>query len=291
MEYIHICPKCGKEIKFKQKRRFDEAESENRLCPYCRITKIQYKRNCPICGREIIYKRKGDYDLAVKHNTKCLHCSENSGKFKSGILIHTSNNNPTYSLDKLLDLSNQSFYWLGVILADGNFYKTKFEISFKASDLNFLQDFGNYIGFDNSKIKFRKKSNSYRISFANRDTLLNFRKKFNIQYCKTYNPCKFNFYENYSYNQLMSLFIGIIDGDGHISIDGKSITITAHKIWVNFYTDLINKLKINFHIRSINNTNSIVISAGSKEVRKLLHDFIQDNKLTILNRKWNRLKI
>lgn len=180
MEYIHICPKCGRKVKFKQKGSFDKAEQKNQLCVTCRLTQTVYKRNCPICGREITYKRKGDYNLAVKYNTKCNHCSENSGKFKSGVLMHTSNNSPTHSLEKLLDLSNQSFYWVGVILADGNFYKTRFEISFKASDLTYLQEFGNYINFDNTKIKFRSSTNSYRLSFSNRDNLPIIRNIFNI---------------------------------------------------------------------------------------------------------------
>lgn len=36
MEYIHICPNCGQEVKFKQNFRFQEAENENRLCRKCR---------------------------------------------------------------------------------------------------------------------------------------------------------------------------------------------------------------------------------------------------------------
>lgn len=203
----------------------------------------------------------------------------------------TSNNSPIYSLEKLLDLSKQSFYWLGVILADGNFYKTRFEISFKSSDLSYLQEFGNYINFDNSKIKFRSSTNSYRIAFANRDNIPIIRNKFNISYAKTYNPCDFMYYDNYTDEQLLSLLIGIIDGDGSISKDGKSITITAHKCWKDFYTKLISKLNINFHIRSGNNTNSIIIAAGSKEVREKLYNFISNNNLFVLSRKWNRLKI
>lgn len=141
--------------------------------------------------------------------------------------MHTCNNSPVYSLEKLLDLFNQSFYWLGVILADGNFYKNRFELSFKTSDLYFLQQFGNYINFDNSKIKYRK-NNSYCLAFSNKDNLSIIRQKFNIHYCKTYNPCDFSYYENYSETQLLSLLIGFIDGDGCISKDGKYISIIAH---------------------------------------------------------------
>lgn len=85
--------------------------------------------------------------------------------------------------------------------------------------------------------------------------------------------------------------IGIIDGDGCIAKNGKSITITAHKVWKDFYTKLVSKLNINFHIRSIANTNSIIISAGSKKVREKLYNFIKNNNLFVLSRKWNRLKI
>lgn len=68
-------------------------------------------------------------------------------------------------------MSNQSMYWLGVILADGSFHKNSFEISFKAEDLSFLQRLGAYINYDNTQIKYRSSSNSYRLSFSNKSAL------------------------------------------------------------------------------------------------------------------------
>lgn len=89
----------------------------------------------------------------------------------------------------------------------------------------------------------------------------------------------------------MCLLIGLIDGDGHISTDGKCITITAHEVWYDFYTKLIAKLDLNFHINKSKNRSILTIRAGSLEVRKTLKNFILDKELLILERKWNRLKV
>lgn len=54
---------------------------------------------------------------------------------------------------------------------------------------------------------------------------------FGFNYRKTYDPCDFNSFANYSKEQLLALLIGIIDGDGCITKSGNSIyiAITAHK--------------------------------------------------------------
>lgn len=57
-------------------------------------------------------------------------------------------------------------------------------------------------------------------------------KTFNINYSKTYNPCNFDYFKKYSFAQIFSLLIGIIDGDGCSTKDKtkiRTVTITAHK--------------------------------------------------------------
>ena len=115
--------------------------------------------------------------------------------------------------------------------------------------------------------------------------------KYGILYKKTYNPCSFKDFKFYNKNLLMAMFIGIIDGDGCISKCGKSIVITAHKSWVKFYQELVEYLNLPFHIRIIKNTNTIAIACGNKEGRFILQNFINQNNLPLLKRKWNRLKI
>lgn len=56
--------------------------------------------------------------------------------------------------------------------------------------------------------------------------------KYGFKPRKTYNPIDFSTLKNYDKNLLLSLLIGIIDGDGSIQSNGSPnafcITITAH---------------------------------------------------------------
>ena len=73
-------------------------------------------RICPKCGKELRYKRKGDYDAAVKANTVCKSCCENPYKFEKGIndSDHRIKINPAMqpkdNLNALLDETIESFY-------------------------------------------------------------------------------------------------------------------------------------------------------------------------------------
>ena len=112
-------------------------------------------------------------------------------------------------------------------MSDGNFYKTRFEIGLKESDLSHLQKLKTFLNSD-TEIKYRCKTNSYRFAFSNRFSIPKVMKKYNIQYNKTYNPCNFDAYQNYDNVLLTAMFIGIIDGDGSIDKSGLNITITTH---------------------------------------------------------------
>lgn len=294
MIYIHICPKCRKEIRYKQKWSWEKAEKENALCSTCKdLTKGEageYNRPCPECGKLIYYKRKSDLNYGIKANTKCLSCSNNSGKFKTGELHITSNNVAENSLDKLMDLSLQSFYWVGFILADGSFWKYRFELGLQKSDLEQLNRFKDYISY-NKTIKYRESTKSYRICFSNRESIPKFMKFFGFHYRKTYDPCDFKVFNKYSRKQLLALLIGIIDGDGCISKSGNAlyIAITAHKNWENFYKELISKIDINFHINYRTENDTITIRTGKRDNLCFLKNFIIDNNLKVLDRKWNKI--
>jgi len=292
--YIHKCPKCGHDMIYKTKSGFDKAEENKTLCRSCRDLEkglaANYTRNCPICNKLITYKRRSDWLRGVKSNSKCLHCSDNSGKFKSGIKMITSTSTPKYSLDNLLNQTKESYYWLGFILADGSFYKNRFEFTLKASDLNQIKKLCEFLDIDSNIIIFKPKTNSYKLTFNNKNSIENIMNVFGIHYVKTYNPCNFTNFKKLTNSDLTALLIGIIDGDGCIDKSGKYITITAHKNWKKFYTDLIDTLNLNFHINERKN-GTLSISAGNKLVREYFYNYLQNNNLPILERKWNRLKI
>lgn len=249
-------------------------------------------RLCPECKKEIFYSRKSDYTKAIKRNSLCKSCAvKKSSIFKKG---HTLNDNVVRnnSLDKLIkEKTLQSFYWIGFILADGCFYKNKFELGLAKKDLEVLESFSNYINYKN-KIMYRENTNSYRISFSNSKSIPEFMKEYNISYRKTYNPVNFDkFNKNYSEDLLYALLIGIIDGDGNIQNNGSPnanvITITFHKNWINFYEKLLDFLDIPKHISLRKNSNTCVIRIYNKEIINRFVNLIIENNLFYIKRKWN----
>ena len=287
------CSSCGKIMIYKSQLYYQKALNENRLCRSCREIKTGLIRHCPKCNCEITYKRTSDYKYAIRYNTFCCSCSINSGKFQKGVRNFDYNDNqstiPSCNLERLYDKSLQSFYWLGVILSDGSFYKTRFELSFKELDSNFLKSFSQYFSIDESIIKYRKSSKSYRLQFGNRVSNPKIMSYFDIKYRKTYNPPDFQFYQLYTQEQLTALLIGIIDGDGCISTSG-SISITSHKSWESFFRKLLIKLNFPIRISFPKNKNVLKIGIYQNYYKQYLKNFIINNNLFTLDRKWSRIK-
>lgn len=236
MEFIIKCPRCGRDMIYKSKSGYKKALEENKVCRFCRDLirgeNGEYVRNCPECGKQIYYKRQSDFIKGIKQNTSCTKCrakhSETTFKKGNKQCINNTSAIPKYSLDNLLNDSLEAYYWLGFILTDGSFYKNRFEFALKADDLKQVQNLASFLDIDCSIIKYRKSSNSYRLSFNNEESVSNIMKTYGIHYGKTYEPCEFSTFSNMSKDKLTALFIGIIDGDGSINTTGHYITITAH---------------------------------------------------------------
>ena len=298
MSYKYICPSCGKEIEIKRESTYNFYIQEKRVCANCRKKEKDLEMNlfryCPKCGSKLHYKCKTDYLNACRTNRLCVKCCNNSGRFKPLELKYPNKRNtPTYTLDKLLDETIISFYWLGLIISDGSFYNGRFEISLSEKDYDYLIEFANYIGFDTTKIMYREKTSSYRLLFGNQKNINSFMEHFGIRYKKTYNPIDYdNIFRKYTIEQKLALLVGIIDGDGNINKDSKSrysINITAHHVWKDFYEKLIKDVGIDFNIHRLNNCNAIRISTAKQcNVKKLLQ-FVNDNNILYLKRKWNKI--
>lgn len=298
MEYEYICPRCGKAEKFKSQSTIERKIKNKEICRRCKEKlkneQANYSRNCPNCGRIIYYKYKSDLNKAIKANSLCKHCSGKVTGFKEGHNLNDIYAKRKNSLTRLIeDQSPQTFYWIGFLLADGSFYGNRFEFGLTDSDKNVLEEFADYIGYTGS-IKFRKSTNSNRIYFSNSKSIPKFMQKYGLSYNKTYNPPEFSYYSNYSREQLLALLIGLIDGDGSISYNGSehsnAITITAHKLWKEFYSNLLSALNIPLHIKDEKESNVISIGIYKREYCLLLKDFIINNNLFHLKRKWEKIK-
>ena len=298
MSYKYTCPSCGKEIEIRRESTYNTYIQEHRKCAYCRQKEKELEMNlfriCQKCGSEIHYKYKTDYLKALRTNRLCAKCCDNSGRFKPLELKYPNKRNtPTYTLDRLLDESITSFYWLGLVISDGSFYKGRFEIGLSEKDYDYLLEFAKYIGFDSEKIDYRKNTNSYRICFCNQKNIEIFMEHFGLHYRKTYNPIDYdNVFRKYTTEQKLALLIGIIDGDGNINKEYKtrySVNITAYYTWDDFYKKLISDIGIDFNIHRLKNSNVLRITTGKQcNVKKLL-DFVNNNNLLYLKRKWKKI--
>ena len=300
MEFEYKCPKCGKVEIYKSQKTVDRKIANNELCQNCKTKEKQvsecYSRLCPECRKEIVYKYKSDFAKATKNNSLCKSCAvSKSSIFQKGHNLNDKWSIRDNSLDKLInDKSLETFYWIGFILADGSFYNNRFEFGLKEDDINVLEAFAKYIDFKGI-IKHKNYTKSNRIQFNNKPSIEMFMKKYGFNYDKTYNPCSFESFKNYSKEQLISLLIGIIDGDGNIQENGSTytnvITITAHKLWKNFYKDLLTYLDIPLHISEKENDNCITIRICKREYCITLKQFIIKNNLFYFSRKWDIIKL
>lgn len=226
------------------------------------------------------YKHKKSFNLAERNGTLCKKCSYGKAYEKSR----------KYNLNFLLENTDIAHYYLGLIIADGSFYKTRFELCLKEEDSEIIfKELANLCG--GCKIHTREiDGNNYsRIYFQNKISVENVKNKFKIPNRKTYNPIDFNVFKNYNKKSLMSLLIGIIDGDGSTYINNKNkspqITITAHKNWQFFYKKLFQTLDINISIvKKSKNTWDFKIGSTNKILE--IYNFAKNNNLIKLKRKW-----
>lgn len=297
MEYKYICPQCGKEEIFKKESTLLKKLENKEVCRRCKAKNkdlnTTYSRKCPECGKEILYKYKSDYNKASVKNSLCKSCAvKHSTIFTEGHTFNDLYNVPKNNLDKLLDESISSMYWVGFIIADGSIYNnySRFEFGLKNSDIEVLKSFANYINY-NGDIKHRESTNSNRIIFNSNKSIKTFSRHFGILENKTYNPVDFSIYKKYNKEQLLALLIGIIDGDGCIQSNGNSfsIKITAHNCWENFYTELLQALNIIVHINKVKDTNTVTIGIYKKDYIDMFLSLIDKYKITCLLRKWKQI--
>ena len=288
MEYKRICPKCGNEIihtGVKAIQNGKRAEKNNCICKKCdnENRKIKYLgENNPFYGRT----HTKEFKSRISEERKGKHISVNT-ELKKGHKLNDIYNIPKYSLSKLLDENNETFYWLGFILADGSFYKNRFEFSLQKKDYDHIIKFSEFM--DNLPVV--KKKESFRCAVNNKQDIALIKEKYDIKDRKTYNPPDFKNYEHYSDELLYSLLFGVIDGDGNIYVNKKghscNINITAHKSWERFYVDFMKRLNITYNNNKYGNI--LRISIGQKKNVIALRDKINELQIIKLERKWEKI--
>lgn len=191
------------------------------------------------------------------------------------------------NLVKLLDIDdNITCYWLGFLLADGHISKDNvINVNLSTKDESHFDKIQSHLDIKLSK-SHRIKTNSIRYTLCDKQTILKLKEMFNWQSNKTKNIPTIPKLGN---DQLFSLIIGFIDGDGTINKDGSMLALICDfnwkKILESFYTVLTDEIKI-FNTTSANTSTiwicKIKILERIKNRAKLLN-------LPIMERKWNRI--
>lgn len=210
--------------------------------------------------------------------------------------------------EKLLNGSFQSYYFIGLLFADGYFNKTTIRLSQSYKNREVVHNFAKYLGIQS----FVKESEKVeKIKILNRDTVKNgicyvqFKNKivlnelakiFDIKLkkgeTKTYNPPNVSVFNKMTDNEFISFLIGFIDGDGSIpDKKNKTISISANKNWeraiLNWRKRLTPILRKKFTEKSVYiKNNDVYFRVYGDEEFMYFYKFIKDNNLVVMKRKW-----
>lgn len=215
---------------------------------------------------------------------------------------------PLSHISRLLNDDLETFYWIGFILADGyivDYGKHKvLGIELSKKDENHLWKFAKLIG---NVVHYRSRSTNYAKTTetcfvkTSNDSINDIMEKYDIHLNKTNNPpdvSKWNFTDD----QLLSLIIGFIDGDGSISnrtnqYGSKStmISMQNNSKWKPFLEFVRNYIVENidekFRGRVQNNCrNHAYLCITRSSVINYMQQFSIENNLPIVKRKWNKIK-
>jgi DNA-binding transcriptional regulator WhiA len=198
------------------------------------------------------------------------------------------------NLKKLLNRSLESFYWIGFIFADGSVEKNgSFGIELSKKDRKHLKKLMLFLGFNNDKIY--KRRNNVAFSKCDKNVIDVLIEKYQLKPNKTYDPPDLSkIFKNMTDDQILSLIVGFIDGDGNVrkTSSGYQLTLENHISWIGCYETIKefikNKFKITFKSELIrtNNRGYVVMCFSQKEVFLKMREFIYSNNLPILDRKW-----
>lgn len=211
-------------------------------------------------------------------------------------------NNKHNKCKNLLNRTNESFYWLGYLAADGSFTLDGIQklsrIQLRVNDEESIVNFKNFLGVDNliSKNKSGKFNINYGLNVMDRATCEILINLYNINNRKTYNPIRFR-EEHKDY--FTAYLIGFIDGDGCIKLQtgrkSPKITIKCHSSWLEEFKFWHSKLeeitKEKIAGPKINNAGYCSWNIANLRVLKYLKLKTRKLKLPCLKRKWEIINL
>lgn len=210
------------------------------------------------------------------------------------------NYNKLSNIEKLLENTPVSFYWIGFLLADGHFSNEKdcfLSIRLHSKDKNHLELLSDFLEYK-SKDKLKKaKDGCFGFSCGDNVLIPKIMDKFGIKNRKTYNPP--DNLPNFSKELMLALFIGFVDGDGNIRNHYKyktaELRVTVHSSWLNILNQMIDIISDccgeNIREAMIDTAGCANLSIAKSSILKFIKNKAIEMNLPILTRKWNKIDL
>lgn len=256
-----------------------------RLCPN--------PENNPRCLGLLTYSNKWNCITAADKGSPCSSCG----------WIQRHKTHKKHNLEKLLDGSLESCYWVGFLLADG-WLSDNGELSLELSnkDSTHLDTFSKFIDF-----KGKKQTRTYQskatgttlksVKVAIRDKFLvdKLRKKFDIKTAKSYNPPSLENFKSFSEKQVRAILIGYIDGDGSMSAKKQNtkhinLKVACHISWEGVLKHFMKYLGSSTRFNVCSHGLATINNGRYGELVEL-KQFAVDNSLPIMQRKWKNINL
>ena len=244
---------------------------------------MEYKRYCIKCGTEKIYNGLDSF-RANKDSLLCRSCARK---------IIQKKNHPN-RLEKLLEETAESYYWIGYLLADGHFsenYRVKFTQN--NEDKISVEKFKKYIETETPIVYENSDGiDKASISVMNIDVIKKLMEKFDIKSNKTYNPPNKSIFEKMDIDMLSYLFIGFVDGDGNIGNLHKRkdfhLRIKTHWSWFDIL-DIFSKriFGLENHTKINNQGYADFYIGDTPLLKQFKKKYVNNLNFDPLNRKWN----
>lgn len=219
---------------------------------------------------------KNDLGLSWSYIQKMAHLLNIKRDFNESV--------KSFSLSKLLNGSNESYYWIGFIIADGHITKEdNIQVNVSGRDISHMIRLRDYLG----DVKIYFKNGIVRLHLCDRPTVIKIKELFNWKTNKTKNPLDIPHLND---DELFSLIIGFIDGDGSISKKG-TLTVKCDLSWKEnlefFYQHLSGNNK---YFNTTSCGCSIFYICDYPTLRNLKQKAIS-LKLPVMERKWDKINL